>query len=47
MLLNTKRFYQSIRSYYDRRDYKGAKKFLEEKETELKYEVAPDFGCER
>lgn len=47
MSLSIKRFRQDIENYYENHDYEGAKKFLEEKEIELKYEVAPEFGCEK
>lgn len=47
MLLSIKKFRENIEDYYENHDYEGAMKFLEEKETELKYEVAPQFGCEK
>lgn len=44
MLLNGKKFYKELEGYYQKENYEGAQKYLEEKEKELKCMVMPAAG---
>lgn len=44
MLLDGKKFYKDLDNYYQKENYEGAGKYLEEKEKELKCMVMPSAG---
>ena len=44
MFLNGKKFYMELQGYYQKENYEGAEKYLEEKSRELKCMVMPASG---
>ena len=45
MLLDQKKFYQDIASYYELDNYEDLQVYLDHKEQEVKQSVMPDPGC--